>query len=411
MASRQQTQRSRERRQTINKLDDEFLSLNKNKNPRSSSGRTRTTVETSSTPTNPRSVTNRKKSDDSTISDAEMKSIEKQIVSKVKEKAKSTDELSKLPIFQETGKLSTSELKKIVNEADLKIKPKIKEKDGKPGFVFGKGAKFRPFGGVLARALLGEDEKFGGDRGAIDFIRPKKKNMGGMMMKKKGYKRGGAVQDTDPVGPKRRGPAQRTQRGGMGAAVKKGSKSVATAPRTRGPIKGAPTTRTRSPATGGGERMMVGTLGGGRGGLGTAGPRGEMRMDSIIRDRAAGIKPPSPASGPRAPRTPTNVRRGPSTNIPGRGQRAGMPPAPTMPRAPRAPGAAPTMPRAGGQPSGPTPPGSRGPMPGGPSSPRNPIQAMKKGGMAKKGYAKGGAARKKARGVGAATRGFGKAMR
>ena len=30
---------------------------------------------------------------------------------------------------------------------------------------------FRPFGGKVARALLGEDEAFGGDRGAIDFIR------------------------------------------------------------------------------------------------------------------------------------------------------------------------------------------------------------------------------------------------
>ena len=30
---------------------------------------------------------------------------------------------------------------------------------------------FRPFGGKIARALLGEDEAFGGDRGAIDFMR------------------------------------------------------------------------------------------------------------------------------------------------------------------------------------------------------------------------------------------------
>ena len=35
--------------------------------------------------------------------------------------------------------------------------------------------KFRPFGGVIARALLGDDEKFGGERGMIDFIRLKKK--------------------------------------------------------------------------------------------------------------------------------------------------------------------------------------------------------------------------------------------
>ena len=58
--------------------------------------------------------------------------------------------------------------------------------------------KFRPFGGVIARALLGDDEKFGGERGMIDFIRtkkkkkPVKKNMGGMM-KKKGYADGGAM--------------------------------------------------------------------------------------------------------------------------------------------------------------------------------------------------------------------------
>ena len=79
---------------------------------------------------------------------------------------------------------------------DLKIKPKVTNKDGKPGLIFGKGAKFRPFGGVIARALLGEDEKFGGDRGAIDFVRPKKKpqkKSNGGEMKKKGYSTGGAA--------------------------------------------------------------------------------------------------------------------------------------------------------------------------------------------------------------------------
>ena len=40
------------------------------------------------------------------------------------------------------------------------------------------------------------------------------------------------------------------------------------------------------------------------------------------------------------------------------------------------------------------------------------VPGMKKGGMAKKGYSKGGIARKgKPRGVGAALRGYGKAMR
>jgi len=63
--------------------------------------------------------------------------------------------------------------------------------------IFGKDAKFRPLGGVLARALLGDDEKFGGERGLIDFVRTKKKkpvnkNAGGMM-KAKGYSRGGST--------------------------------------------------------------------------------------------------------------------------------------------------------------------------------------------------------------------------
>jgi len=49
---------------------------------------------------------------------------------------------------------------------------------GSPGNKIKKGKlfpKFRPFGGVIARALLGDDEKFGGERGMIDFIRLKKK--------------------------------------------------------------------------------------------------------------------------------------------------------------------------------------------------------------------------------------------
>ena len=70
--------------------------------------------------------------------------------------------------------------------------------------------KFRPFGGVIARALLGDDEKFGGERGMIDFIRtkkkkPVKKNMGGMM-KKKGYAMGGMAKKGYANG----GPAKKT---------------------------------------------------------------------------------------------------------------------------------------------------------------------------------------------------------
>ena len=43
------------------------------------------------------------------------------------------------------------------------------------------------------KVLLGKDKKFGGDKGAIDFIRKPTKKAGGGMMKSKGYKAGGSV--------------------------------------------------------------------------------------------------------------------------------------------------------------------------------------------------------------------------
>ena len=43
------------------------------------------------------------------------------------------------------------------------------------------------------KVLLGKDKKFGGDKGAIDFIRKPAKKMDGGMMKAKGYKAGGTV--------------------------------------------------------------------------------------------------------------------------------------------------------------------------------------------------------------------------
>jgi hypothetical protein len=83
----------------------------------------------------------------------------------------------------------------LASEKKKESKPKATTAKKKQGAIFGKDAKFRPFGGVLARALLGDDEKFGGERGLIDFVRtkkkPVKKNKGGMA--KKGYARGGAV--------------------------------------------------------------------------------------------------------------------------------------------------------------------------------------------------------------------------
>ena len=59
----------------------------------------------------------------------------------------------------------------------------------------------RPFGGAIAKVLLGKDEKFGGDKGLIDFLRPsewgkdKEKKVAGKKRggEVKGYKKGGAV--------------------------------------------------------------------------------------------------------------------------------------------------------------------------------------------------------------------------
>jgi hypothetical protein len=78
--------------------------------------------------------------------------------------------------------------------------------------------------GGLRKFLLGDDGKFGGARGAIDFLpgksrkkkeeKPVKKNMGGMM-KKKGYAKGGAVRSKMAS----KGGASRRPRG-VGAATR-----------------------------------------------------------------------------------------------------------------------------------------------------------------------------------------------
>jgi len=74
--------------------------------------------------------------------------------------------------------ITPAEKARIMREAAKKEKEiraggiRSQDKANSKGKLF---KKFRPFGGVLARALLGDDEKFGGERGAIDFIRLKKK--------------------------------------------------------------------------------------------------------------------------------------------------------------------------------------------------------------------------------------------
>ena len=146
------------------------------------------------------------------ISDDEMKSIDRQIKAKIKANKASDSKVE----------ITDKEIEDIAKKATgTGVVPKVDTKGKKRGLVFGKDAKFRPFGGVIARALLGDDEKFGGERGMIDFLRnkkkaPVKKQAGGEMMKAKGYKRGGAVGMSKPgneklpmVGKKR--PMSRAQ--------------------------------------------------------------------------------------------------------------------------------------------------------------------------------------------------------
>jgi hypothetical protein len=127
------------------------------------------------------------------ITDEEMADIDRRIAAVIKAREKTDPKVE----------ITDKEIEDIAkNATGTGVVPKVKTKGKKRGLIFGKDAKFRPFGGVLARALLGDDEKFGGERGAIDFIRTKKKkpvekNQGGMM-KKKGYKRGGAVGMSKP---------------------------------------------------------------------------------------------------------------------------------------------------------------------------------------------------------------------
>ena len=132
----------------------------------------------------------KRKSSANEISDDEMDDIDRQIKAKIKANKKAD------PKVEITDKEIEDIAKKTTGTG---VVPKVKTKGKKRGLIFGKDAKFRPFGGVLARALLGDDEKFGGERGLIDFVRTKKKkpvkkmNGGEMTMQAEKYNRGGTV--------------------------------------------------------------------------------------------------------------------------------------------------------------------------------------------------------------------------
>ena len=137
----------------------------------------------------------KRKSSAKSITDEEMADIDRRIAAVIKARKK-TD-----PKVEITDKEIEDIAKKTTGTG---VVPKVKTKGKKRGLIFGKDAKFRPFGGVLARALLGDDEKFGGERGLIDFVRTKKKkpvkkmNGGEMTMQAEKYRRGGTVARSKP---------------------------------------------------------------------------------------------------------------------------------------------------------------------------------------------------------------------
>jgi hypothetical protein len=197
-------------RGTRKKQEEKFLSLNKptndvedNDKPSSLRGRNKTKRDTN------------KASNE--ISDDEMKSIDRQVEARIKADKASDSKVE----------ITDKEIEDIAEKATgTGVVPKVDTKGKKRGLVFGKDAKFRPFGGVIARALLGDDEKFGGERGMIDFLRnkkkaPVKKQAGGEMMKSKGYSRGGAV-----------GMSKRTAPGVTGGAPRLGGTKTVP-PKTR----------------------------------------------------------------------------------------------------------------------------------------------------------------------------------
>jgi hypothetical protein len=230
-------------RGTRKKQEEKFLSLNKptndvedNDKPSSLRGRNKTERDT--------------KKASNEISDDEMKSIDRQVEARIKADKASDSKVE----------ITDKEIEDIAKKAtDTGVVPKVDTKGKKRGLVFGKDAKFRPFGGVIARALLGDDEKFGGERGMIDFLRNKKKapvkKQAGGMMKSKGYAGGGAV-----------GMSKRTAPGvtGGGSPIRGGTKTVP--PKTR-----AQSRATLSPA----QRRLLDSV---------QGQEGSKQATSVIQD-------------------------------------------------------------------------------------------------------------------------------
>jgi len=352
----------------------------------------------------------KRKSSANEISDDEMKSIDRQIKAKIKANKASDSKVE----------ITDKEIEDIAKKATgTGVVPKVDTKGKKRGLVFGKDAKFRPFGGVIARALLGDDEKFGGERGLIDFLRNKKKapvkKQAGGMMKKKGYARGGAV-----------GMSKRTAPGVTGGAPRRGGTKTVP-PKTR-----AQSRATLSPA----QRRLLDSV---------QGREGSKQSTSVIQDlsdkygykpgKRAGAKggmgkgkrakPPGMQMGGAVGMKPIDTTKlgalPPSRKVPAMATKAplgapGTKRPSTMRSGPReeklaaAKKAMAMRGAAGRRSGGSTPRGMN--MGGAAMKSKMASKGGKMGGKMAPGYNGGGAVGKKsARGVGAAKRGFGKAMR
>ncbi len=285
------------------------------------------------------------------ISDDEMESIDRQIKKMEKQKSVTKKEVEKA-----TGK-------------------KVVTKNGKPGIIFGKNAKFRPFGGVLARALLGDDEKFGGERGLIDFVRtkkkPVKKNQGGIMMKAKGYSRGGLGMSNPSI---KLSGGKKTRRSTPAPAPRE---EKLAAGRRAAAARAAAGYSQRTPSAGSKEAGSSRA----RSGAGTG------RSISELSDAQKRLLRSVQSTGKKQSTSVIDELTKKYGNLAARKQRQNL-----KKKAPR-------------------PPGMK--MGGMPMKSKMASKGGKMGGMMPPGYKKGGSVSRKktARGVGAAKRGFGKAMR
>jgi hypothetical protein len=354
------------------------------------------------------------KSSAKSITDEEMADIDRRIAAVIKARKKTDPKVE----------ITDKEIEDIAKKATGKgVVPKVDTKGKKRGLIFGKDAKFRPFGGVIARALLGDDEKFGGERGMIDFLRnkkkaPVKKQAGGMMKNK------GAV-----------GMSKRTAPGvtGGGSPIRGGTKTVP--PKTR-----AQSRATLSPA----QRRLLDSVQGREGSKQStsviqdlsdkygyapgkrAGAKGGMGKGKRAKPRgmnmggAVGMKPidttklgalPSAATQQRGTASGLSAAQRMALLNASAGKRA--PVGRSGPREEKLAAAKKAMAMrgaAGRRSGGSTPRGMN--MGGAAMKSKMASKGGKMGGKMAPGYKNGGTVKKKsARGVGAAKRGFGRAMR